>query len=108
MALIYIPVFSAINCFFKQEACVIQDSGREVVEDFSIWLHEVTTNPILMFTVILVLFTMAIYNAFGITISKYARALTRSTIDVSRSVIIWIGGILFTVTIGTSNSQFIF
>lgn len=52
----------------------------------------------------MVFFTMAIYNAFGVAIAKYARSLTRSTIDVSRSVLIWIIGILFTATLGKNNS----
>jgi hypothetical protein len=71
-------------------------------------LREITTNPVLLITAILVLFSMATYNAFGVAIAKYARSLTRSTIDVSRSVIIWIVGIIFTITLGANNNQYKF
>jgi len=50
--------------------------------------------------VILVLFSMATYNASGIIIAKELRSLTRSIIDVSRTVIVWIVGIILTATLG--------
>jgi len=54
-------------------------------------------------SILIVLITMAVNNLFGVIIAKYAKSLTRSICDVSRTVIIWIVGIIITATIGEDN-----
>ena len=54
-------------------------------------------------SVLIVLFTMAVNNLSGVVIAKYAKSLTRSICDVSRTVIIWIVGLVVTDTFGQDN-----
>ena len=41
-----------------------------------------------------------VFNITGLSITRYINALARAVCDVSRTVIIWIVGIIVTVTAG--------
>lgn len=57
-------------------------------------------NPLIITAVLVVLCSMAINNLFGVMIAKYAKSLTRSICDVSRTVIIWMVGLIVSATLG--------
>ena len=103
-ACIFLPILSLIPCGLEKDACVYLDSGDPVIEDLTIYLREVADNPIILMAVMVVLCSMAINNLFGVMIAQYANSLTRSICDVSRTVIIWIVGLIVTGTLGSSNS----
>lgn len=48
------------------------------------------TNPILLTTTIISVASIACFNFFGMSITKYLSSTARSTIDASRTVIVWI------------------
>ncbi len=54
----------------------------------------------LLFFVILGVFSIATFNVSGVTVTKYINALARSVGDVTRTVVIWIVGIMITLTLG--------
>lgn len=44
-----------------------------------------------------------IFNVSGVTVTKYISALTRSICDVTRTLLIWIVGLIVTVTAGKTK-----
>jgi len=53
---------------------------------------------LLIFAVILSLVCIGTYNLFGQIITKYINAVTRAILNVLRTIIIWIVGIIITVS----------
>jgi hypothetical protein len=47
-------------------------------------------NPILILQTIGICLSIAFFNAFGVTVTKHASSPQRSTIDTSRTVLIWV------------------
>jgi hypothetical protein len=47
-------------------------------------------NWVILFLSILICFSIASFNAFGVTVTKNASSAQRSTIDTSRTVLVWI------------------
>lgn len=66
-----------------------------------------------MFLVITGVFTIALFNISGVSVTKYVSALARldvyfyiiyrSIVDVTRTVIVWIVGLIVTFTVPDSN-----
>jgi hypothetical protein len=50
--------------------------------------------------------SMCAYNSLGVTIAKYMNSLTRAICDASRTVIIWVVGIVVTVGMGGDDKAF--
>lgn len=51
---------------------------------------ELKYSPELLNSMIVMIFLIAGYNAFGVTITKYASSTQRSTIDNGKTLIIWL------------------
>ena len=47
-----------------------------------------------------------IFNASAVTVSKHISPLVRSICDVSRTLVIWLVGIIVTVTIGKNKENY--
>ena len=54
----------------------------------------------------MLLITMSSYNSLSVTIAKVMNSLTRAIVDVTRTVLVWIIGIIFTATLGTNQKNF--
>lgn len=61
-----------------------------VVEDTKRAFEDYGANPVLIILSICICFSIASFNAFGVAVTKNASAAQRSTIDTSRTVLIWI------------------
>lgn len=46
-------------------------------------------SPLLVFLLVLFFLSIALFNWTGVTTTKYASALARSTIDTSRTLLVW-------------------
>ena len=53
-------------------------------------LYQVISNPTLYTTSLLLIFSIALSNWFGLCITKRISSVSRSTIDISRTLIIWV------------------
>lgn len=84
MYAILLPIFNFIPCDVEG----LCNNG--VLEDTLAAFRDFGSNPILIVLSIGVCFCIAIFNAFGVTVTKNASAAQRSTIDTSRTVLIWI------------------
>lgn len=70
------------------------------------YFSEIGSNGSLLFFVILGIFSIALFNISGVTVTKYINALTRSICDVTRTVLIWAVGIIVTITAGVTRPNF--
>jgi hypothetical protein len=80
---VLLPIFQHIQC--DGELCPY---GR--LEDTMQAFRDYDTNKILIILSISICFSIAFFNAFGVSVTKNASAAQRSTIDTSRTVLIWI------------------
>ena len=81
---ILLPIYQHIPCSIK-ELCPY---GK--LEDSIVAYDDFVNNPTLILLSVGVLFSISTFNACGVTVTKNASAAQRSTIDTSRTVIIWI------------------
>ncbi len=56
--------------------------------------------------VLVLVISMCTYNSLGVIIAKYMNSLTRAVCDASRTVIIWVVGIIVTATLGADDKAF--
>merc|ERR550514_1308752 len=52
-------------------------------------LYQISSSRILLSAIVLSIFSIAIFNYSGVTVTQQASATARSTIDVSRTILIW-------------------
>lgn len=81
--LIILTVFQFIKCS-NADIC---PHGR--LEDTPGAVKEMFNNPVILLLAIGTVFSIAFFNGFGVAVTKYASAAQRSTIDTSRTLLIW-------------------
>lgn len=106
ISLAFIPLLGLIPCNLGTQICVLKESGDSVVQNAGVYLQEVLSNGIILAGVLILIVSMATYNSVGVTIAKYMNSLTRAICDVSRTVIIWMVGIVVTATLESDNKSF--
>lgn len=57
-----------------------------------------------MLGVILVLVSMGTYNSLGAVIAKQMNSVTRAICDVTRTVLVWLIGVVVTVSAGSVSA----
>ena len=75
-----------------------------VIEDTAIAFQQMGNNGVVLGCCIGTIFTIAFFNYFGVATTKYASAPQRSTVDTSRTVLIWI--FFLTVPIKGAEEKF--
>lgn len=60
------------------------------LENSAYGFQQMASRPIIIFETVLSICSIAAFNSFGIATTKYASAAQRSTIDTSRTVLIWV------------------
>ena len=70
------------------------------------YFSEAFSSGILLVFCIMGIFSIAAFNITGVTITKYINALARSVADVARTIIVWIIGIIVTVTAGVNYPNY--
>ncbi|TNV73496.1 hypothetical protein FGO68_gene681 [Halteria grandinella] len=81
---VLLPLFQQIPCHIDA-LCpygTLEDSVRAV--------HDFEANHNLIYLSVGVLFTMALFNGFGVTVTKHASSAQRATIDTARTLLIWV------------------
>lgn len=81
---ILLPIFYAIPCDDK-DMC----AGSGHVENFPYAFKQLGADGLLMFLFFAYIFSISFFNWSGISVTKTASALARSTIDTSRTVLVW-------------------
>jgi drug/metabolite transporter (DMT)-like permease len=90
---ILIFIFYFINCNnfsqnFKENFCSF-DGENWRVENIFFAFKQLKNNVSLLLITILYVFSIAIYNISGISVSKFTTSTTRAVVDVIRTIIIW-------------------
>jgi hypothetical protein len=86
--LILLPVLYFIPC--SEEFCI---NGH--VEDTVLAFEQIADSYMLAFTWVVSMLSVSLFNWTGISTTKYAGSLARSTIDTSRTFFVWLVCILF-------------
>jgi len=60
-----------------------------VVEDTPDAFHQLGANPVLLVLWLCFMVSIGLFNTTGVTITKNASAVARSTIDTSRTILVW-------------------
>ena len=83
-----LPIMQVIQCGGTQGLEKLCNFGY--LENSSYALKQMAENTVIIWLAIGMMVSIAIFNVCGIMTTKYASAAQRSTIDTSRTVIIWI------------------
>lgn len=84
-----LPVFQWITCPVPGEGlAALCNYGR--LEDSAFAFKQMAANPVIIVEYIGIICSISLFNVFGISTTKYASAAQRSTIDTSRTVLIWV------------------
>jgi len=86
--LILLPIFQHITCDIDG---LCSDSG--LVENTILAFRQLATYPTLMWMSIGIIVSISSFNACGVSITKYASAAQRSTVDTCRTLFIWVIGL---------------
>ena len=79
-----LPIFQQIPCHIK-DLC-----PYDKLEDTSRAFDDFGANANLIWLSVAVCFTMAMFNGFGVTVTKNASSAQRATIDTARTLLIWV------------------
>jgi len=81
--------YSVLLPIFQNWKCTGQLCPDGVLEDTHLAFQQMGINHRLILQSVGIIVSIACFNATGVTITKYASAAQRSTIDTSRTVLIW-------------------
>lgn len=104
---IVITILNFVHCSFGADACAYNASGTPLMESTSAYFASVGASGFLLAFVVLGVFSIMIFNVSGVTVTKYISALTRSICDVTRTLLIWVVGIVVTVTAGRTKDNYV-
>jgi hypothetical protein len=92
--------FSIIPCSFEEKLCVYDSHGNPYFERIDEFFREVFSDYILALLVIVGIITISAYNLNGVRITKLIDAITRSLLNITKTGIIWVVGIIITISVG--------
>lgn len=103
---IIITILNFIHCSFGADACAYNSSGQPMMESTGSYFSSIGASGFLLAFIILGVFSIMVFNVSGVTVTKYISALARSICDVTRTLLIWIVGIVVTVTAGKTQENY--
>jgi hypothetical protein len=95
-----------VSCPFGESACVINDNGKMVFEDFSVFMRGLLSNNMILIGGVVLIFTFASFTLSCIILSKEMGALARAIVDATRSLVVWTIGIFITLAFGKNDPQY--
>ena len=93
-------ILSISPCPFQENICVFDSFGNPYFERIDVFFAEVFTDGILFVLTLVGLVTVGLYNLNAVRITKLIDALTRSLLNITKTGIIWILGIIITLIAG--------
>lgn len=93
--LVFLPIMQLIQCGSQIDPKGLGHMcNYGYLENSAFMFYQMGQNGVIIFLCFLTIFVCAGYNACGISVTKYASAAQRSTIDTGRTVSIWIVSLL--------------
>lgn len=97
---IIITILNFIPCSFGESACAYSENGYPYIQQTIGYFISIASTGLLLASGIIGVFSITTFNVCGVSVTKYINAIARSICDVTRTVIIWLVGILITATLG--------
>lgn len=91
---VVMPILNFLPCNFK-EGCVFRHS-KGFWECTDVFILQLAADAWLTVAVVLGIISIALFNLFGVSVTKYVSAVTRTVIDAVRTVLIWGIGLIVT------------
>lgn len=90
--LILLPIFEFIPCNFssKETFCSVNENGEYYLEQTIFAFRQMAAQWQLFLYCILQTFSICFFNLFGIMIVEYSSSTTRSVMDSTRTVLVWV------------------
>jgi hypothetical protein len=95
--LVIVTILSFIPCHFGDKTCVFDNKDQAYIELPSVFLTELFDHIWLLIMIVLGLSSLAVYNFNGLKITKMFDALTRSLLNITKTSVIWVVGIIITL-----------
>ena len=95
-----------VPCHFAEKSCVFAANGNPYIERPEQYFREVWQNKLLLGMVLITVLSITFFNFIGLSITKYINALARAILNLTKTALIWVIGIIVTVTAGKTNSSF--
>ena len=86
--LFLLPIMQWIKCPPTGFVSALCNEGR--LEDSAFAFKQIAADPVIIAQYVGIICSISLFNVFGISTTKFASAAQRSTIDTSRTVLIWI------------------
>lgn len=99
ISFVLVIVLSFIKCPYTGNKCVYDKDSVAYIELPSVYLIQIFTNFTLLVLVISGMVSNAFYNFYGVTITQTLDSLTRSLLNVCRTGLIWMFGIIVTLIV---------
>lgn len=97
--------FQYVPCPWSENNCV-NINGELYLENISQYWQDIQSNLFLLLLNIGLIISILISVPIAVTVSKNISPVSRSLADVCRTVIIWIFGIILTLTYGVDHSEY--
>lgn len=98
--------FTFVPCTFGVSACVFNHKGMPFFERPDSYLAEIGKDWFLMLFVILGSLSIFAFNIAGVSVTKYINSLARSIADVTRTVVIWLVGVVITLELSSNRPNY--
>ena len=97
---VIIIILNYIPCSFGIDACAYGIDGQPFIEQTRTYFTSIGSTSLLISFGILGVFSITVFNVCSVSVTKYINALARSICDVSRTILIWLTGLIVTMTLG--------
>ena len=104
--IVILCIFTFVPCSFGPNSCALNPAGMPYIERPDQYLHQAINNGFLFFFIILGIFSIGTFNVLGVTVTQKINSVARSICDVSRTIVVWLVGIIITITAGVNRPNY--
>ena len=107
--LVLVPLtigFQYVSCPWESASACVNVDGQLYLENIGLYWSQVTTSPFLLLLSLGLVVSIAISVPIAVTVSKLISPVSRSLADVCRTVLIWLFGVVVTLTLGVDQPEY--
>ena len=86
----FIPCGDNWNTDLRKDICSQNEAGEYLLENSIFAFKQMGNDGKLLFYVILYIFSIALFNCVGISVTKYASSPARAVVDTIRTIFVWL------------------
>lgn len=103
---VLVTVLCFVPCHWRINACVYTPEGFGYMESTTAFFSQIRDNLWLLLLSFCWIFAVTAYNPLGVSIIKHINAVARSISNVSQTILVWLIGIIVTLTAGATYPNF--